>query len=221
MADVTSQGVLSAVARKSVSIGGGSPNFVGTTGTYELTTTSDSAVTLTAGVTSGNMSVVLIMSSVDVASITDTGGNTYTEALEYTAILPNFRIWYSLTTTALSVADTITVNWTSPTYAVKVIECVEIENATTLDVTSTASGFTTNAVATATPTAPSVVVGAIGRNGTFTVSSGNNSTLLTSLTGTSSDYQSFYKNETATTSTSWGVTLASPAGITVALAVFK
>lgn len=215
-------GLFGVIARKNGASAGGTPTFVKSVGTREVTHTSTTtAVTLSAALTSGNMSVLIISSSLDVTSIADTGGNTYSEAIEYTATSPNLRIWYSLTTTGLAISDTVTVTFAANNYSNRVIEVVEIENVTALDTQASNAAYTSSILATATPTATSVMVGMMARAGSYTIDAANNSTLLTSQTATATDAQTFYKNETATVSTSWGIDLASAAGVTIAVAVFK
>jgi hypothetical protein len=207
MADVTSQGVLSAVARKSVA-GGAAPSFEKVHEEYvQATSGATYALTVASNIPVGNMAII-VGTAEDISSIADDSGNTWSEIINYTVGI-DVRIWAAPITTQLNTSDNVTITWTGSSFSQRQVSLLEINDASAAGITASANGFTTVSTATATTTnAPSIIVGASTWAGSSVTATGNNSTLAGTQTSGNDELQAFYNVEASTGSKTVGTTLS-------------
>lgn len=210
MADVTSQGVLSAVARKSVA-GGAAPSFEKVHEEYAAGASGSTyALTVASNIPVGNMAII-VGSAQDISSIADDSGNTWSEIINYTVGI-DVRIWAAPITTQLNTSDNVTITWTGSSYSGRQVSLLEINDASTAGITASAEGYTAVSTATATTTnAPSIIVGASAWGSSGTTSVGNNSTLIGTQLSGADELQAFYNVEASIGSKTVGTTLSSAA----------
>jgi hypothetical protein len=188
--------------------GGGEPAFVEEVGrTVHTVSTETSVVTLSSGVASGNTVAVLMSTSLTVSGITDTAGNTYSEALAYTSGSPELYVWYSVTTSPLSASDTVTVTWTSASYAERAVVAVELSGVSGVDVSGGANDYATTSYITQTTTDATVAVGISAVNGS-TWSTYGGATQIGAMADQTNDSYFSYEEFASAGSNSHGGTLA-------------
>lgn len=209
--------------RKGFQVGGG-PAYVGLAGVYEATgaaTGTDDVVTLDVAIPVGSMSVVLTSTDYDITSITDSGGNTYTEQAELLNSVRDMRIWSAPVTTALAVSDTVTLNYDSVWYTGRQLEVHEVANASVVDVVATLNTYNTTHAPTATTTAATTIVGFLTGNSGVTVDTAVNCTLLTRRVQQSRMSRGFYLDSSVVGSQSVGITTATNQSTLVAWVAFR
>lgn len=137
---------------------------------HEVTSTSTTVLTNTAASGTGDAIVVIASARSEaqyIASIADTGGNTYTVNTGGTNGTGGsaFPLWIASAkaSTALGIGDKITVTWANPAYSERTIWAANVTGAASsfLDVTATNSGFSSSPQAIATTTTATVLVGGV------------------------------------------------------------
>ncbi len=161
-----------------VSGGDSAPEWVEISGLSDTTNdTATTAVTLSGGIPSGNMSVVLIgtfSSTATVSGVTDTGGNTY--SLDESRIFNgNHKLWvYSAPiTTSLSISNTVTVAWGTPNYSNRVIAINNLAGVTSKNVSAANDTYSTSITIPGTTTVSKAVCIGVINTSDETYSSSN------------------------------------------------
>ena len=209
--------------RKAFQVGGG-PAYVGLAGVYEATgsvTGTDDVVTLDVAIPVGSMSVVLTSTDYDITSITDSGGNTYTEQAELLNSIKDMRIWSAPVITALAVSDTVTLNYDTVWYSGRQLEVHEVANASVVDVVATYNVYGATHAPSGTTTAVTTIVGFLAANSSVTVDTAVNCTLLTRRVQQSRMSRGFYLDSSVVGSQSVGVTTAGNQSMLLAWVAFR
>ena len=210
--------------RKAFQVGGG-PAYVGLAGVYEATgsvTGTDDVVTLDVAIPVGSMSVVLTSTDYDITSITDSGGNTYTEQAELLNSIKDMRIWSAPVITALAVSDTVTLNYDTVWYSGRQLEVHEVANASVVDVVATYNVYGATHAPSGTTTAVTTIIGFLTANSDkVTVDTAVNCTLLTRRVQQSRMSRGFYLDSSVVGSQSVGVTTAGNQSMLLAWVAFR
>lgn len=217
-----SSGLFAVLNRKNAG-GAADPSFVKEHDRVSITNNvATTALTIASNVPTGNMIALTISCGNAVTSIADSSGNTYAENVTHSGVGKPIKIWSAPITSALSTSDTVTITWTSPSNSDRMISMMELADCDTFDIGATGGpDSTTNASATATTTAATVLVGMSVSDASGHTASGNNSNVVGAKFSTNTEAWAFEHVSSSGASTTSGITRSAPKNNIRAWAAYK